>query len=305
MCLSKGYTIYRNDLKYKKNRSLDPNKIIWNASDKLKYLYDNIDLDSLEYRLHECKKGGMVNLDLSNMDLMEFPDIPLEYRSEVRCLFIAENDLECIPDLIDFKKLEILEVSNNSLHDVGRLPKTLIELSCRSNKLYSLPNPSECPNLERIDCTSNEIREILQYPKLKSLICNHNRISMIPHLENLEKLICSNNVINYIEGCNKIKYLDCSANKLIKLNDYYYLVDLICSNNNISDLLQYNRVKYLEIFYTSIKCIPYMENLEELYCFRDMVNKISNRYLSECNLDIKIHKETMLHIVFSKKQKPK
>lgn len=301
MSLSKEYIIYKNDLKYKKNRNLDSNKIMWDNN--LEYLFNNVDLDSLEYRLYECKKNNYSTLDLNNMDLVELPDIPEEYKDKIKCLFIAENELEVIPDLTDFRNLEILEISNNNIYDLGRLPVSLIELCCRHNKMSYLPSPSECPNLERIDCTSNEINEIAQYLKLKSLVCNCNKISIVPNLENLEKLICNNNTINYIGKCTNIKYLDCSVNKLLNLNDYENLVDLICSSNNISELVPYKNLQYIEIFNTDIRYVPYMDNLQELYCERNTVKKIAKKYMYECNIDIKVHKETMLHAVFSKKQK--
>lgn len=300
MSLSKEeYIIYKNDLKYKKDRNLITSKIIWDNN--LRYFYDNVNLDSLEYRLYECKKNGMNNLDLNNMDLIEVPDIPNEYKEKIKCLFIAENDIEILPDLTDFKQLEILEIGNNNLYEIGKLPKTLIEFSCRFNKINCLPSPSECLNLERIDCTSNQIIEIPKYPKLKCLVCSYNQISIIPNLENLEKLVCNNNIINHIEQCHNIKYLDCSMNKLMKLNKYDSLVDLICSYNNISELNPYEKVKYLEIFHTDIKEIPFMNNLQELYCEKDMVRKISKKYISVTDIDIKIHKETMLYVTFNKK----
>lgn len=299
MSLPKGYTIYRNDLKYIKNRNLDSKKIIWDKD--LKYLFENIDLDSLNYRLYECKKNGMINLDLNCMDLIVFPDIPKEYKVNIKCMFLAENDLEFLPDISDFKCLEILEISNNNMCDIGILPSTLVELNCRCNKIYTLPSPTECPNLERIDCTANEIVEIPQYPKLKNLICSQNKISFIPSFGNLERLVCSNNTINYIEKCTRLKYLDCSNNKLIKLNNYDNLVDLICSSNSVSELIPYKKIKYLEIFNTDIQCIPFMSNLEELYCERNIVKRMSEKYVTESTIEIEIHKETMLHIIFRKK----
>ena len=293
------YTIYRNDLKYKKERKLDMDKIIW--SDDLRHLYENVDLDSLDYRLYECKKNEMAILDLNNMDLVAFPEIPKLFKDQIKCLFIAENDLETLPDLTDFKKLEILEIGNNNICDIGTLPTSLIEFCCRSNKLNCLPSIQECPNLERIDCTSNTIQEVPQYPKLKSLICSQNRITAILSMVNLEKLVCNYNNINYIENSAKLKYLDCSYNKLLKLNDYDNLVDLICSHNNLTELPLYRHVKYLEIFNTNIKCVPYMANLQELYCEKDIVRKISKKYVENCDVDIQVHKDSMLHIVFNKK----
>jgi Leucine-rich repeat (LRR) protein len=296
------YTIYRNDLKYRRNRNLNSEKIIWDE-DKLKYLFENINLDSLEYRLYECKKSDMNNLDLNNMDLCELnlSEIPDEIIDNVKCLFIAENDLEYLPDLTNFKKLEILEIGNNMISELGKLPTTLQELSCRGNRLSSLPDPAECPNLIRIDCTNNEITEILRYPKLKNLVCSSNKISTIPNLGMLEILICNNNIINYIDKCDNLRYLDCSMNKLVKLNDYKILVDLICSGNNIGELIPYSNLKYLEIFNTNINAIHYMEKLQELFCDKAMVKKLSKKYVTSCTIEIKIHKENMLQLIFTKK----
>jgi Leucine-rich repeat (LRR) protein len=298
--VKKKYLVYHNDIKYKDHRNLDSERIIW-YKNYLKDLYENEDLDSLDYRLYECESTGMINLDLNNMDLNTFPDIPLKYKEKIKCLFIAENDLEIIPDLNEFKSLEILEISNNKIYEIGLLPISLIELSCKNNKLFSLPSAASCPNLQRLDCSGNQIVEIPYYEKLKILMCSQNRISTIPNLINLEKLICCNNAINYIAKCDKLKNLDCSFNKLIKLENYENLVDLVCSNNNITELISYKKLEFLEIFQTNIKCIPFMENLSELYCNKDLVKFISNKYVSERNITYTIHKENMIQFNISKK----
>lgn len=292
----KKYEIYHNDLKYKKNRELDSSKIDWN--DHLKYLFENIDLDSLDYRLYECKRTNMCNLDLTNMDLIEFPKLPDEYREKIKCLFISENDLVYIPDLTSFRNLEILEISNNNINSIEALPPSLLELTCRFNKLSKLP---DCPNIIRIDCSNNEISEIPNYSSLKSLVCANNKISQINTSQNMEKLICSGNTINYIGNLPKIKYLDCSDNKIIKLEDYKNLHDLICNNNNMSDVIAYDQLKYLEIFGTGITVIPFMNNLKELLCEKTSHITISKKYISERKIESKVHKQRMLHIFFHKK----
>jgi Leucine-rich repeat (LRR) protein len=294
------YSIYRNDLKYRKHRDLNADKIIWERDTK--YLYENVDLDSLDYRLYECKKSGMKSLDLSNMDLLAFPTIPTEYKNNVEHLFIAENDLELIPDLTDFICLEVLEISSNNIHEVGSLPASLKEFCCRFNKMNVLPSVQECPNLVLIDCTNNEINEIPKYPKLRNLICSQNRITMIPNLENLQDLTCDCNNISYIDKCPKLKYLNCSSNKLLKLNNYDSIEELICNNNNLSDLPLYSNVRYIEIFNTNIIAVPYMPNLQELYCSKDAVKKIAKRYVNECDIDIKVHKDTIVQVIFNKKR---
>lgn len=271
------YAIYKTDLKHKKDRNLDPDKIIWNNN--LKYLYDNVDLDSLEYRLYECKRSNIITLDLNNLALTEFPNISNEYKEKIKNLFIAENSLEILPDLSDFKQLETLDISNNRLTNIIKLPLTLIELCCQSNKLSHLPSYSECPNLKRIECSKNEIKEIPSYSKLESLICNNNIIHTI--------------------GKSPLKYLNCSVNKLTKLDQYHNLVDLMCNNNNISDILIYRKLKYLEIIQTNISSIPFMENLEEVYCEKNTVKQISKRYNTESSINIQIRKG-IIHIIFTK-----
>ena len=296
--IKKKYFVYQNDLKYKKYRNLNPNYIIW--QNDLKYLYDNVNFDSLEYRLHECEKNGMNYLDLNNMDMIKFPNIPKEFKDKIKYLFIAENDLSILPDLTDFKQLEILDISNNNIEEIDELPHTLKELSCRQNKLCYLPN--KLPYIERIDCTFNKIIEInSNYPNLKNLVCAYNSINIIPNLENLEDLICCHNVINYIYGCKKLKYLDCSYNKIIKLDKYDNLIDLICNNNGISDIICYNNLKYIELFNTNIQSIPFMENLIDMYCDKNLVKRISKKYIDTRNIDIKIYKDTIIHILFLKK----
>lgn len=296
----KDYLVYMNDLKYRKNRNLNTGKIIWNE-DRVRQMYESIDLDTLDYRFYECRKTGMTNLDLSNMDLVLFPSIPPEYTRSIKCLFINDNELETIPDLSSFQRLEVLEISCNNIKDLGRLPPSLIELNCKSNKLYSLPPQQEIPNLLRLDCSQNEITEIPKYTKLISLICTNNKITHISDLPNLQKLICHNNMITFIGSCVDLRYLDCSSNKLIHLrDDYRNLIDLICCWNNITELNPYDNVKYLEIFNTPVDAIPFMPNLSELLCDKKTVKKIARQYTTDRDLVIKLHKDKII-ITFNKK----
>ncbi|AYV83569.1 MAG: leucine-rich repeat protein [Hyperionvirus sp.] len=296
------YLVYRNDLKYRSERGLDKRRIIWDDLN-VKYLFENVDTDSLGYRLHECRKSGMRHLDLNNLDLVVFPEIPEEFLGAVRCLFVAENDLEELPDMTDFKKLEMLEIGNNNINNLGRLPASLIEFACRSNRIKFLPDPEECPNLIRVDCSMNEIVRIPYYRKLKSLKCSNNKLGEIPELESLENLVCNNNdIVKIDERCVNLKYLDCSNNRLNHIEIYPNLVDLICSgNSSIGELGVYPNVKYIEIFMTKIRVIPFMKCLEEIFCERDMIQKISEKYVAVCDISVKIHKGKMLQITFRKK----
>ena len=62
----KQYPVYRNDIKFKKFRNIDPSMAIWN--DDVKHDYYNKDTDSVSYRIEECIREKSEMIDLSHMD---------------------------------------------------------------------------------------------------------------------------------------------------------------------------------------------------------------------------------------------
>ena len=97
------FNIYENDLKYSKHRSLIPKNITG---------YDNINRDSFEYRLNECKMGGYKDLDLSHMDLKSIPNLHSNFYKSVENLFLSENKLSSLSDIKLFENVKVIDLSN-------------------------------------------------------------------------------------------------------------------------------------------------------------------------------------------------
>jgi Leucine-rich repeat (LRR) protein len=291
------YIVYENDLKYKKNRNLVKNKIIYDDK-RLEYYIDNIDMDTIEYRIEESKKNNYLYLDLTNMDLINFPNLPINIKKQVKYLFINDNELKTIPDLSDFINLKVLDISCNKITKIGKIPDTIIELNCNMNKIEDLPN---IKSLKKLDCSYNNIVTLPKYQNINKIICDNNKIKKIENYNTLIYLSCTDNKIVDINNCLNLKYLDCSNNKIIKLEQYHSLQDLICNNNNIHELQNYTELKYLEIFSTNITKIPFMKKIKDILYDNNNDLLISNKYIENYNIQRRIHKNSKIILSFTKK----
>lgn len=293
------YRIYKSDLKYKANRNLNVDKIIWDNPELL-HLYHNVDLDSLAYRLEECKAHKYTTLDLSNMSLENFPEIPSLIASKVQYLFLSENKLSEIPDLSKWLSLSVIDLSNNKLVKLNKLPKSLIELTCKYNNLVDISNLAGLELLERIDLSYNSIETLPENLKVKIFNCSYNKLTSIPGYGSVNKLYCNQNKITTIGTCDNLQYLDCGFNLLKKLGDYPNLVDLICESNPIDNVKSYKNLKYLEIFNTNIKEIPYMPNIHDVFCTKKAIRTIDARYVDNFVIKSEITKNVQ-QITFNRK----
>jgi Leucine-rich repeat (LRR) protein len=295
------YDVYTNDLKFKKNRNIDPERAKWDKVNG-EYMHNNIDLDSIEYRLLECKNSSYSTLDLSHMDLSHLPEINKHIKSCIIYLFVTDNELTELPDLTEYMHLQILDISNNKISSLNKLPSSLLELNCNENKISELPSTISCPNLKRIECSNNNICDIPIYKNLTNLLCSNNNIKSITGLKNLEKLLCVNNKINIINSCDNLKYLDCSHNDVKQLQVMDKLVDLIINNNPINNIDYFDKLiklTYFEMFGTKINVLPYIDSLEELFCYKENISEISKQYIDKKKISVKVHKDKNMHIIFS------
>ena len=301
------YQVYKNDLKFKKNRNIDKDRARWDNKE-YEDMYNNIDFDSLEYRLLEFLKSGSSgyeNLDLSQTELKIFPNLTklhtIQY-TNMKYLFIAENSLTELPDLSEYKNLQVIDVSHNKLTKITKLPSSLIELTCKHNLLAELPNESNM-NIIRLDCAFNKLSNLPNYNKLINLICCNNDISIINNYPNLERLICNDNKIIKIEKLINLKYLDCSNNDITELPiNMNNLIDLIINKTKIEHLPSLDKIKYIEMFGNNINYLNYFHTLEDLFCYKQSIYKMSKKYTENKKLSVKLHKENMLHITFELKE---
>lgn len=288
----KKYIVYKNDLHYKKHRDIDPNKAVWD-DEQTETMFNNIDFDTLEYRITDCKNNNYYSLDLKNLDLKIFPHIPSHVKSKVKHLFIGDNILEIIPDLSDYMCLETLDICHNNITNINNLPSNLIELSCSHNKLKSLPL---LKNIKRLDCAHNELTSIPQYQNIEVLNCSFNKLTELPLSNTLKKLIADNNEITKINKYDTLEYLHISNNMLSHLPDLNLLCDFICSNNKFPiKLSELRNIKSFEFFNTKIVSLNYYPTLLEIYCSKDTLGTISTRYIVD---NLKVHKEKFYIITF-------
>jgi len=62
---TRSYPVYRNDIKFRHHRNVDPSRAVWD--DDVKKDFHEKDTDSIEYRLEECKRENYETLDLCHM----------------------------------------------------------------------------------------------------------------------------------------------------------------------------------------------------------------------------------------------
>jgi hypothetical protein len=293
------YDVYLNDLKYKNKRNINKNLANW-MHPTYAEMFDNIEFDSIEYRIYECIQSNGSVLDLSNMDLNEFPlnKIPNDLKQKIQYLFIQDNNLKTLSDLLDFHSLEVLDISHNHITKFNKLPPSLSELNCKYNELYMLPSYIECPNLILLNCENNKIKEMPQYNLLKTVLCGNNELEEILGLT-AEKISCNNNKILSIEKCYNLLYLDCSNNPIHYLCDVDKLTDLIMNSTHIDILPNFKNLKYIEMFNTNIKCIQYFETLEDLFINTNTTKKISKLYKINKEIIINTYKEKLIHFYFT------
>lgn len=289
----KKYIVYENDLKFQKFRNLDPEKIIWSIED-LEKKYYNENLDTPEYRYKECiEKNNQGYLDLSHLNLKKIPQVPKQISITIKYLFLNNNELEDLNGIEQFVNLEVLDVSNNNLIYINNIPNTLLELTCRFNKINKLPILSK---LKILDCTSNKITRLEYYPNIEILICQDNEIKNIPEYPFLKKLICRNNKLEIINSYEYLEYLDCSFNNIVKINKCSILKDLLCRNNKLNSIPEeLFELKYLDIHDNYLNILEFYPKLKELYCNVDGIKKLSSKYKV---LDSNVYSENKCYILF-------
>jgi Leucine-rich repeat (LRR) protein len=298
--LDKKYVVYKNDLKYRSNRDLNIDKIIFD-NDEVKDLY-NKNLDSLEYRLKECDDEKYTTLDLKHMDLIKLPEIPISIKKKIKHLFMSDNELTELSSLSDFINLESVDISRNKLKCLPKLPISITELNCSFNLIDVLPDPTDVPNLAKLECNNNKLSKLPNYKNLIILSVSKNNLESIPSMLKLEKLSCFENKVNNISSCPKMQILDCSNNDLKNIPDMPLLIDLICNRNDIQTLPDLSELKYLECIGTNLKKLKYYKNLREMLLLKDQSDNlnISPEYKIK---NVTVHKKKYIGIEFETNEK--
>lgn len=296
--------IYESDLKYKNMNNIKLSNIIKETNNTLPNIdidinIDiNIDKDTIKYRILESQQTGGVTLDLSHLELTNFPIIPRELNITLKYLFISENKLTKL-DVRHFSELIVLDVCSNNLSSMPLFGEKVEELLIKNNMIDILWFPNNT-SLKRFDCSNNNISEIPYHKSLSTslnvLVCSYNKITKIINFDNLTKLFCRFNKIFELNDLQKLEILDCDKNKLDYLNYFPNLIELYCCYNNISQLDIHKKLRIIHCHHNDITLFEYNKNLRELCCdYRDDL-KLSKQYnIIESN----IYQNNILQIKFT------
>jgi Leucine-rich repeat (LRR) protein len=243
--------VYRADIKFKKNQNINVDNVEW-ADESIKYDYLNVDTDSINYRMLESNKTKWTFLDLSNMTSTCFEELQNHQDYEniapnIVDLFINDSELTELPDISHFTKLETLDISNNNIKILPKLPSNLNELSCCNNKIEIIEQFFS--RLQILMANNNRLVSIYYPRTLKRLEINDNpNITTIPKLTNLNRLLCNNT-------------------RIVELSDFPNLIVLDCINSSVATLGKIPNIKELFIHNTMIQSIDVtnMNQLEEIY----------------------------------------
>ncbi len=295
--MSDKYIVYENDLKYKNFSNLDKSKIIFNDESVKKKFESNINQNTLELRFNDCKKENYLVLDLKYMDLKELPEFPDYLYSDLRELYLGNNNLDdsCLDKINKFKKLQVIELSYNKFKNLISLPNTLVELVATHNEISILPQNLDYVSVINVD--SNLIRSVPSYPELTILNCDNNKVAKLGEYPKLKKLLCANNRLTEIINYPKLSYLDANTNQITKIKNCSLIRDLLISNNPLTELpSNFEKIKYLDLINTKISNLVYYKTLEELIANKNQIDKLDSNYKLS---DARIHKDRLLNLSFN------
>lgn len=261
-----SYPVYRNDLSYKALQNIDPSRAIW--QDKQVEDDFNVDTDTLEYRIKMCRREKYDNIDLSRLtpkivaDFFE-SDFYARHKTHILHLFMSYSKIRTLPDISDMTSLETLDIANNELGAIPKLPKSITEVIAHDNKLSYFTN--DVPKLLRLDLSNNKITKLGQYDNLRKLYISNNCIHSIycvyPHLE---ELICSKNPISQLPDMPRLVHLECSDTSIHRIFDYMNLRYIISDRSSLSKLERIPKLERLEIIDSQVTNLSYFPTLKSI-----------------------------------------
>lgn len=179
--------------------------IVKNHSPKLQNLDD--------YLINGNFPQNLIDLNCDNNLLTFIPLLP-EETEFLSCNSNLISNFTSLPG-----SLQYIYCNNNQLSLLPEeLPEELVILSCKRNKLVSLPRLDNLENLMNLECSHNQLTVLPNLPVngLITLNCSNNRLQGLPNLpENLRELNCYKNTIFGLPDLPpNLKKLNCSLNQI-------------------------------------------------------------------------------------------
>ena len=195
-----------------------------------------------------------------------------DHEGEVIELNLSKCDLEEVPNLLAFEKLQILNLSYNKISHIEGLDKltNLQSLELIWNQLTHIEGLDKLANLKSLDLSWNQL----------------TRIEGLDRLANLDSLTLSGNQLTRIEGLDRLANLDSltlSYNQLVRIEGLDKLTNLQSLNlwNNqlthIEGLDKLTNLQTLNLWdnqLTHIEGLDQLTNLQTLSLFDNQLTRI-------------------------------
>lgn len=285
----KKYIIYQNDLKYKKDRNINFSDVDFtknNISHKI-----HINHDSIDYRYAECVEHKYFSLDFTSIKLIQMPILRNNFLN-IKCLFLANNELNNTLDLSYLKNLISVDIDNNKICNLI-LSNTIEEISAQNNLLEYI---YEYPNLKRLKISNNKIKILPIFPKLEILEVNNNEITELISYPKLHRLIAYTNPLQKIYFNSELKYADISETHIKEINSCDKLEHLVanyCINLNSIPVIE--SLKSLELMGTKLLKLYFYPNFDIIIFQINLIQNISSKY-KKINANFQLRNNTMLCI---------
>ena len=191
-------------------------------------------------------------LDISGLDLKEWPEILKGKEHLIVKLDCAINQLTSIPILLNCVWLDCSENQLTSLPELFNC----VKLYCCNNKLAVLPVLKNCKEL---DCSYNHLTSLSEMTNCVALWCSNNKLTSLLVLPNCETLSCSGNQLTSLPALPKCFMLFCSDNQfsLIKLSDWKKIWKLKSSIYRTRGIFKFLRILKLRLY------LPRLDHLHE------------------------------------------
>lgn len=262
-------------------------------------------MNTFNLRIDDCIRQKLKYLDLSNInsdDIMKqlfshkhFKEIS----SNLEHLFIYECNITNLPDLDIFKKLQTLDISNNKLTTLPKLPASLNELIAKNNNLSEFM--INLPNLKRLNCENNKIVKMsITNDNIERLhVRNNPIICLTPQIMPcIRYLDISNTKIISLPTCPNARVIEIEHTDIKNVPQINTLQHLICNNSKLENIVQMDKLTELEILGTNLLTIPFFPLLESLVVEQQkkQLIKLSSKYKLEY---IRKNRQNNLELHFS------
>ena len=178
-----------------------------------------------------------IELTLAPASASDSKTYTCDHEGEVIELNLSKCELEEVPNLLAFEKLQILNLSYNKIGHIEGLDKlaNLQSLDLSDNQLVRIEGLDKLANLQSLDLSDNQLVRIEGLDKLanlQSLDLSDNqlvRIEGLDKLANLQVLYLSENQLVRIEGLDKLsnlQSLDLRWNRLVRIEGLDKLTNL-------------------------------------------------------------------------------